>query len=245
MHKVAFDARTMADIRFTSAARAYQNLSHQNAAWNWLNEQLAGSPVLDHFAQLYRADPPVKEPSPAPGKPAASVLLQVPYEFQNDNGPTGYRECFSSSCAMVARFYGKVSSDDEYNRLRARWGDTTDASAQLRTLGGLGLQATFKQNGDAATLERILREGRPVPVGWLHKGPATSPTGGGHWSVVVGFTAEAFIHNDPNGEADMVNGGYVTTKGTAGKGIAYSRARWLRRWEVDGKGSGWYLDIKP
>lgn len=232
-------------IQLRSAAKAYKDLAHQTAAWNWLQEQQRPE-VLLRFAEIYRADPPAKEPSPSPGVPATSVLLQVPYEAQNDNASgAGYRECFSSSCAMVARFYGKVSSDDDYNRIRAKFGDTTDSGAQLRALGSLGLQATFRQNGDAATLERLLREGRPVPVGWLHKGPATAPTGGGHWSVVVGFTPEAFIHNDPNGEADMVNGGYVTTKGAAGKGIAYSRARWLRRWEVDGRGSGWYLDIKP
>jgi hypothetical protein len=30
--------------------------------------------------------------------------LKVPYEYQLDNkSGTGYRECFSSSCAMVAR----------------------------------------------------------------------------------------------------------------------------------------------
>lgn len=237
----------VADIRLANAAKAYKGLSHQTAAWNWLNEQLAATPVLDRFAEMYRADPPEKpEPSPSPGRPVTSVLLKVPYECQNDNGPTGWRECFSSSCAMVARFWRPkaIASDDDYNRIRSRFGDTTDAGAQLRALGSLGLQASFKQNGDATTLERILREGRPVPVGWLHKGAASAPTGGGHWSVVVGFTAEAFIHNDPNGEADMVNGGYVTTKGTAGKGIAYSRKNWLRRWEADGRGSGWYLDVR-
>ena len=177
--------------------------------------------------------------------PAGSVVLTVPYEFQNDNSSgQGQRECFSSSCAMVARFYGKVKSDDEYNRIRARFGDTTDAGAQLRALGSLGLQASFRQNGTAEILEQLLRDGRPVPVGWLHKGPASKPTGGGHWTVVVGFDAEAFLHHDPNGEADLVNGGYVSNKATAGRNIRYSRRNWLKRWEVDGRGSGWYLDIR-
>ena len=237
----------MADpIQLLNAAIAHRGLSHQIAAWRWLQEQQSPE-VLAQFAELFRADPPEKEPSPSPGRPAGSVLLQVPYEYQNDNASgTGYRECFSSSCAMVARFWrpGAIANDDAYNRIRARFGDTTDAGAQLRALSSLGLTATFKQNGDAAALERILREGRPVPVGWLHKGPVSKPTGGGHWSVVVGFTAEAFIHHDPNGEADMVGGGYVTTRGTAGKAIAYSRRNWLRRWEADGRGSGWYLDVR-
>ena len=145
---------------------------------------------------------------------------------------------------MVDRFYGKVKSDDEYNRIRAKFGDTTDSGAQLRALGSLGLTAVFRQDGTAEILEQLLRDGRPVPVGWLHRGPVNKPTGGGHWSVVVGFDAEAFLHHDPNGEADLVNGGYVSTKATAGRNIRYSRRNWLKRWEVDGRGSGWFMDIR-
>ena len=48
------------------------------------------------------------------------TLLQVPYQSQLDNeSGTGYRECFSSSCAMVAMYYGKVPDDDEYNLVRS------------------------------------------------------------------------------------------------------------------------------
>ena len=78
-------------------------------------------------------------------------------------------------------------------------------------------------------------------VGWLHKGPVGAPTGGGHWSVIIGATDAAYIHNDPNGEADLVNGGYLNH--TKGAGIAYSRKNWLRRWEVDGPGTGWALTV--
>jgi hypothetical protein len=42
----------------------------------------------------------------------------------------------------------------------------------------------------------------------------------------------------------MVGGGYVSTNAAAGKGVTYSRRNWLRRWEADGKGSGWYLDVR-
>jgi hypothetical protein len=50
----------------------------------------------------------------AAGKPPLQqegILLKVPYEYQNDNrSGTGWRECMSSSCAMIARFYGKIAS---------------------------------------------------------------------------------------------------------------------------------------
>ncbi len=174
---------------------------------------------------------------------ASAVNLRVPYEYQLDNGPTGYRECFSSSCAMVARYWGKIAGDHEYNRIRCRYGDSTDAKAHIMALKTLGLRATFEMEGTVQILEGEIRSGYPTPVGWLHKGPANAPTGSGHWSVVTGFTSTHFIHNDPNGEADITNGGYVNHKG--GAGIAYSRRNWLRRWLVDGPQSGWYMKIRP
>lgn len=235
----------MADIKMIDVAKAFKDLPHQHSALIWLDEHIDAA-VKREFAIMFRADPPVKpEESPSPGVNERCILT-VPYEYQNDNGPTGYRECFSSSCAMVARYWrpNLITNDDAYNRIRARFGDTTDSGAQLRALGSLGLRAQFKQNGDAATLERMIRAGQPVPVGWLHKGPVSKPSGGGHWSVIIGMNPTHFILNDPNGEADLVNGGYVSTSATAGKGVLYSRRNWLRRWEADGNGSGWYLDVK-
>jgi GH24 family phage-related lysozyme (muramidase) len=180
--------------------------------------------------------------APTPNS-STSISLKVPYEWQLDNGPTGYRECFSSSCAMVARYWGKIAGDHEYNRIRRQFGDTTDPKAQILTLKALGLHATFEMEGTTGQLENELRSGYPTPVGWLHRGPANAPTGSGHWSVVTGFTPTHFIHNDPNGEADIVNGGYVSHKG--GAGIAYSRRNWLQRWLIDGPDSGWFLKIRP
>jgi len=171
-------------------------------------------------------------------------LLKVPYEYQLDNkSGTGYRECFSSSCAMVARYWGKIGNDDSYNLVRKKYGDSTDVHAQVSALKELGLIATFIQDGTAASLESEINMGYPTPVGWLHRGPVSNPSGGGHWSVVIGYTPSHFIFNDPNGEADLTSGGYISNKG--GAGIAYSRKNWLPRWLVDGAESGWFLRIRP
>jgi hypothetical protein len=171
------------------------------------------------------------------------VLLQNPltvkWQSQLDNkSGTGSRECFSSSCAMLAMFWGKVPNDDAYNLIRAKYGDTTSAEAQLAALRSLGLKANFHTSGTPAVLEREINAGRPVAVGWLHKGPVGAPSGGGHWSVVIGYTEAAWIHNDPNGEALLIQGGY--TKNTKGAGLIYSRKSWNPRWMPGGSG-GWYL----
>ena len=170
--------------------------------------------------------------------------LHVKWQSQLDNGPTGYRECFSSSCAMLSMYWGKVANDNAYNAVRAKYGDSTSAEAQLAALRSLGLKADFRTDGNAASLEREIDAGRPVAVGWLHHGPVSAPRGGGHWSVVIGYppARDAWIMNDPNGEARLVEGGY--TPNTNGAGLRYSRRNWNPRWMVGGSG-GWYLTCRP
>ena len=220
--------RSMAPpIRLTNAAKYYEEENHQIAAWNWLEEELTEE-QLKEFALLYRS---------GPSKPKLSNPLTVPYFSQRDNASgTGYRECFSSSCAMVAAYYGKVKGDDEYNKLRARYGDTTNPNAQIETLRALGLKARFTTIMTEQMLRDEIKAGRPVPCGWLHYGSSASPSGGGHWSVVIGYNDNGYIFNDPYGEADVANGGYISASG--GNGIIYSRDNWVPRWRVKGSG-GW------
>jgi len=176
-------------------------------------------------------------------KVTSSNPLDVPYQSQNDNASgTGYRECFSSSCAMVAMYYGKIENDDAYNLVRQKYGDSTDAQAQVRTLRSLGLEATFFSNGTTCDIRECIDAGRPVPVGWLHNGSVSAPSGGGHYSVVMGYTDKAWIMNDPNGEASLSAGGY--TSNTDGYNQSYSFKNFNPRWIVEGEGSGWYMDIR-
>lgn len=167
------------------------------------------------------------------------MQLSVPYESQSDNRTgTGYRECFSSSAAMLARFWGVVASDDDFNRLRARYGDTTEAQAQVAALRSLGLRADFWSNGCRADLEAQINGGRPVAVGWLHRGDVSRPHGG-HWSVVVGLDGDHLRMHDPFGEPLLRTGGHY--RRGSGRDVRCSWINFLPRWEADGPRSGWYL----
>lgn len=221
------------------AARHYKAEPHQKAAWDELETRLSKD-TLSWFQAAYS---PSEEPLTAnPGSVSSSV--SCPYFKQNDNASgQGFRECFSSSCGMIAAFYGKVKTDDEYNSIRKKYGDTTSLTAQLNALTSLGLRPAFSTKGRPEDLIEEIKAGRPVAVGWLHHGPVSKPSGGGHWSVVVGYTPTHFIIHDPNGEADLLNGGYVNQ--TNGKAQSYSRKNWLPRWCVEGSGSGWLLTCKP
>jgi GH24 family phage-related lysozyme (muramidase) len=190
-------------------------------------------PTLD----LSGGDLPAKKMAPTANP------LTVNYQSQLDNaGGSGYRECFSSSCAMLAIYWAKVKNDDEYNRIRARFGDSTSAQAQLSALRSLGLEANYRTNGNKAKLQQEIDAGRPVAVGWLHHGSASNPSGGGHWTVVIGTTPTATIHNDPNGEANLMAGGYTPNRNGASQ--VYSDKNWQPRWQVDGPGTGWFLTVK-
>lgn len=168
--------------------------------------------------------------------------LAVPYQSQLDNASgTGYRECFSSSAAMCAMYHGVISSDDAYNQTRSRYGDSTDPNAQVKALQSLGLMVEYRTDGTSKTLEGLIDAGCPVPVGWLHHGSSQSPTGGGHWTLLIGYTPTHWIMHDPNGEANLAAGGYVNH--TGGKSVLYSRKNWDPRWQVQGTG-GWYLKVQ-
>ena len=232
------DITYMANISkqdFKNFFKYYKSEAQQEAGVEILFEQMRDVLKDDEHAWIttYREKPVVTTSNP----------LTVPYQSQNDNASgTGYRECFSSSCAMVAMYYGKIENDDAYNLVREKYGDSTDAQAQVRALRSLGLEANFISNGNTCDLRECIDAGRPVPVGWLHHGSASAPSGGGHYSVVIGYNDKSWVVNDPNGEASLSAGGY--TSNTDGSNQSYSFKNFNPRWIVEGEGSGWYMDIR-
>jgi len=54
----------MSIIQLRDAAKYFKQLPHQLAAWDWLQERIDKA-TLEQFAELYRADPVVKDPLPA------------------------------------------------------------------------------------------------------------------------------------------------------------------------------------
>jgi|TARA_S200002703_G_scaffold79297_1_gene68235 hypothetical protein len=178
--------------------------------------------------------------------------IYMPYFRQLDNETgTGYRECFSSAAAMVAAFYKKVKTDDEYNKVRAQFGDTTSVMVQLKTLRSLGLEAEFRMDGDADMVEMEIERGRPVLVGWMHTGnllrgekPSCNGLGCGHWSVISGYAGRnsndpEWIMQDPKGYPEMEKGGHSNPH--LGRNVRVRQAAFHQRWQVDGPGTGWVI----
>lgn len=143
---------------------------------------------------------------------------------------------------MLARYWGSIPSDGAFARIREKYGDTTDPAAQVRALRAIGLDAHFWTNGTRRDLENEIRGGRPVAVGWLHKGLTTRPSGG-HWSVLIGLEpGDLFRMHDPFGEPRLRSGGHIP--GSSGAAVLCSWAGFLPRWEVEGPRTGWYLTCR-
>ena len=196
---------------------------------------------------LWMADPgsQVAVASPVPVRPAfPNPLAGVPRFQQRDSAQLAQRDrtCFSSSCAMLLEAIKPgtlkgANGDDQYLAVVQRFGDTTDANAQLKALAHYGVTARLVQDADFQLIEQQIARGIPVPCGYLHRGPVDRPTGSGHWLVVVGITPSHVIVHDPLGEADLVNG---TTLNAKGMGLRFSRQNFGKRWMVEPIGGGAY-----
>lgn len=211
----------------------------------WLSSVGEGARLVGGAPFFWPGGPPWGnlQASPCHLPAMASSLLTVPFASQLDNASgQGWRECFTSSCAMVAMYWGKVRSDDEFSVLRTKHGDSTNVSAQLATLRGLGLRAHFWQTGRRTDLTRMIQDGRPVAVGWLHRGHVSSPRGG-HWSVIVGVDEQGFWMHDPFGEPLLASGGHIS--GSSGRSVRCGWSNFLRRWHPEGEGRGWFIDCRP
>jgi GH24 family phage-related lysozyme (muramidase) len=197
-------------------------------------------------AALWNAKP--AEAGAMPSPPAVlrhpNPLVGVPRFSQRDSAQLAQRDrtCFSSSCAMLLEAIKPgtlkgANGDDQYLAVVQRFGDTTNASAQLRALAHFGVTARLVQTADFQLLEQQINRGIPVPCGYIHRGPVQRPTGSGHWLIVVGHTPTHVVVNDPWGEPDLIHG---TTLNAKGMGLRFSRLNFGKRWMVEPIGGGAY-----
>jgi hypothetical protein len=136
--------------------------------------------------------------------PHPNPLVGVPHFQQRDSAQLSQRDrtCFSSSCAMLLEALkpGTLpgsNGDDHYLVVVQRYGDTTDAGAQLQALAHYGVTARLVHDADFQLLEQQIAGGIPVPCGTIHRGPVHRPTGSGHWLIVVGHSPTQLLVNDP------------------------------------------------
>jgi hypothetical protein len=222
----------------------WRGLPHQRAAVAQLWQAVPAS-LKKHDSAWYRTwQDGGKQSQPR----TLSNPLQVPYYSQRDSATDhALRMCFSSACAMLLATIrpGTLqgpNADDTYLGRVLRYGDTTDAAAQVKALQSFGVTARLVKDADWQTVCDQIDAGIPVPLGILHKGPVSAPTGGGHWITAIGYDANSLTVHDPFGDLDLVAGRYVNNWGAR---LRYSRQNLGPRWMVEGPGTGWAMIAQP
>ena len=184
-------------------------------------------------------------PATVPVKGPANPLVGVPKYRQTDSAQIGQRErtCFSSTAAMALEFLKPgtlkgANGDDQYLGRVQVHGDSTSAQAQIAALAEFGVKARLVTTADFRLIEEQINRGRPVGMGFIHRGPVENPDPGcdGHWILAIGYTPSAVIVHDPYWEADLVTG--QTIKRDA-FGVPYGRQNLGRRWMVQKVGGFW------
>jgi predicted chitinase len=193
--------------------------------------------LLDDSANWVRI---YRSPNTPPKPPG--ILLNVPWYPQTDNYKLPDTTCNSSSCAMCLEYFKPGSlppgptGDDAYLKRVLALGKSEDHSIQTRVLQSYGLRSVFRYNMTFADLDNELADQKPVVIGFLHRGPDSAPTGGGHMAVVIGKTDSGdYVLNDPYG--DFYDG--YTGPVSKGKGVIYTRKALEKRWTVKNPSDGW------
>lgn len=219
-----------------------------------VNEGIHSKVTLDYGAGLWYIYNPHWEVVPingTVGDGVTSKILKVKYFPQRDSATAhANRMCMSSSCAMAADFLLPTAiqvaeqEDDYYLRNYVfKYGDTTDPNVQIKALNDLGIKAVFRKNLSHKDIIDQINKGIPVPIGILHHGHVSAPTGGGHWMCVIGYDnkTEEYIVHDPFGELSVIEGGYYGS--TNGANQRYSYKGLNKRWMVEGEGRGYGIMI--
>ena len=218
----------------------FRETPHQMAAIKELEDSIADKALLEEEAEWFQT---------WKTSGITQEVYGVPYYNQLDS-PTGYgaRECFDTAAAMIAAFHRVVKNQNEYRQVRRRFGDTTEVHSQVSALRALGLDAEFRKNVRVEDIEIEIDAGRPLMVGWLHRGnfnegkPAVCDSDGcGHWSVIVGYNKDEFIAMDPMGKPYMETGGHNPKR--SGELIKMSRPAFYQRFLIEGEASGWAIFV--
>lgn len=170
------------------------------------------------------------------------ILLNVPWYPQTDNYTLPDSTCNSSACAMCLEFLkpGSLPSgprgDDEYLRKVLSIGNSTDHEVQTKVLNSYGLKSTFRYNLGFTDLDAELTAGRPVVIGFLHRGSDSNPSGSGHMIVVIGKTPNGdYWVRDPYGSLQDGYSGPVQN----GRQVVYKKSTLEKRWTVSHPKDGW------
>ena len=231
-----------------NGSKLFVKLGYQAGSWlidtkDWLTEF--------NSTTVMRLDEGTERLKETKNRATQDGLMAPVYFNQWDNARDPHRTCFSSSAAMLLKFYkpGAINSDDEYLKRVFQRGDSTEASVQLETLKSYELNCEFSTTRSLDWLKDLVQGGDVAACGLLHNGHWKAPKNdSGHYVLVYGYSEELdfFYVHDPGGLPDPIKGGFIRpTKSlpNPGQAISYPANFFIGRWCPEGDGNGWALSL--
>ena len=215
---------------------------NQNNALLLAYGTLEASQLLSFYFASYRT--PVEPP------PSNNLLQPFTFFDQKDNGPEGWRQCQTTSLAMCLRYIQDhknyqfsipINDDKDYLAVveSIHGGDTTLQATHKKALAKIGAPGRFITNASAEVIKAEIDKGYPVAVGYLHDGHVSSPSGSGHYCVIHGYNANSWATQDPYGDPDLINGGWISSGIGCGQNQSYSFQNFDPRLFVNAPNDGW------
>ena len=215
---------------------------NQNNALLLAYGTLDANQQLPSYFESYRT--PVEPP------PSNNPLQPFTFFDQKDNGPEGWRQCQTSAIAMCLkyiqdhknyRFSITINDDKDYLDVveSIHGGDTTLQATHDKALAKIDAPGRFINNASAEVIKAEIDKGYPVAVGYLHHGHVSDPSGSGHYCVIHGYNANSWATQDPYGDPDLINGGWVSSGVGCGKNQSYSFQNFNPRLFVNAPNDGW------
>lgn len=213
-------------ISLVKVAKYYEGQSHQDAALEYLEQELARThPELlgpeSDFAKLWRTPPPPPETQTLSAGNPAAVDLPIPYLSQRDNAHNPNSACDVTCAAMCMNFLGHPAVnqwgdqlEDELYQYFQQNGLSRKSPVDLaKVIRAYGYQDDFQPDAKWCEVKDWLAGGNPAIVhGWF--------TQSGHIIVIRGYNETGWVVNDPYGE--WYEWGYDTHR--SGEGLVYPYA---------------------
>jgi GH24 family phage-related lysozyme (muramidase) len=239
----ALDGARLADV--PAAMMLYVNPGGPTEAGLRKRRRLEGEMWNRGLASMKTLPPAPAAPRPAIDAGGLKLDPEPQYYPQTDNGSQRDRTCFTSSVAMLAKqvkpdsLSGSNADFEQFLKVVNKFGDTTNPEAQVRALAVLGIKAKMSTACNWSTVEAAIKAGHGIPLGYIHRGPVTAPDPRslGHWLYCWGINATHILVHDPQGEPDMLGGGFVP--GKSGRSVMLTRRNFERRWMVTLTGGRW------
>tara|TARA_R100000008_G_C3579975_1_gene167815 strand:- start:1210 stop:2028 length:819 start_codon:yes stop_codon:yes gene_type:complete len=166
-------------------------------------------------------------------------LKDFPYTHQDSDGD-GWKLSQSVAITMCLCYLNTpaINSHEAYLKVLNKYGKPTSRHVNSQALKDLGLQASYSFSFDDQDMKEQLDQGKPVIAKLLIDGAFSRPAGRYQFLVVTGYGEDYWLVQNPLGQLDVENGGFMDQGINSGKDNRYSFEHMNPRFMSEGGSTG-------